>query len=191
MRITQPLPTPTADRETGVPLVIHTIGHSTHTAQGFHALLEAHGIRQLADVRAFPGSRRHPHFGQAPLAAFLTAAGIRYRHFPGLGGHRKPHPDSINTGLRHPGFRGYADHMQMDAFRSSLDELLAFAAGGPTTVMCAEAVWWRCHRRLLADALFVRNVIVRHILSPRDAKAHELSEFAREQGGWLTYPGLL
>jgi uncharacterized protein (DUF488 family) len=173
------------------PLVIHTVGHSTRTAEVFLGLLEAHGIRQLADVRAFPGSRRHPHFSQGPLDAFLAAAGIRYRHFPGLGGHRKPRPDSINTGLRHPSFRGYADYMLSDAFRISLDELQVFAADGPTAVMCAEAVWWQCHRRLLADALFVRNVVVRHILSRGEAKPHQLSEFARELAGGVTYPGLL
>jgi uncharacterized protein (DUF488 family) len=172
-------------------LVIHTIGHSTHTADAFLALLRAHGIRQVADVRSLPRSRRHPHFGKEALDAFLAAAGCGYRHFPALGGHRRPRPDSANTALRHPGFRGYADHMQTPEFQEGIRELEAFAAGGATTVMCAEAVWWQCHRRLLADALFVRAVTIRHILSTATPKTHELSEFGREYDGGVIYPGLL
>jgi uncharacterized protein (DUF488 family) len=173
------------------PLVIHTIGHSTHTADAFLALLQAHGIRQLADIRSLPRSKRHPHFSKDALDSFLAAAGIRYRHFPALGGLRKPRPDSINTAWRHPSFRGYADHMQTEGFRIAVGALQAFALGDPTAVMCAEALWWQCHRRLLADALLVRSVSVRHIVSLAVPKPHELSEFGREDESGVIYPGLL
>jgi uncharacterized protein (DUF488 family) len=173
------------------PLVVYTIGHSTRTAEGFLALLRAHGVRQVADVRRFPHSRRHPQFGKDQLEPFLAAAGIDYRHFPGLGGRRTPRPDSVNTGLRHPSFRGYADHMNSDEFRTALDAFQIFAARDPTSVMCAEAVWWSCHRRLLSDALFVRDVKICHIVSLAAAKPHELSDFARQIEGGVIYPGLL
>jgi uncharacterized protein (DUF488 family) len=172
-------------------LTIFTIGHSTHSADAFLALLRAHGIRRLADVRTMPHSRRHPHFGQPALEAFLATHGITYRHFPALGGLRKPTADSVNTGWRHPAFRGYADHMQTEAFRRGVEALEAFAADAPTALMCAESVWWQCHRRLLADALLVRGAQVRHILSAAQPKPHELSEFARGGDLGVTYPGLL
>lgn len=169
--------------------VIYTIGHSTHPLGEFLGLLKTHGIRQVADVRTVPRSRRHPQFERDSLEA-LTGD-IEYRHFPALGGLRKPRVDSINTAWRHPGFRGYADYMQTGGFRDGLDALQAFAAVLPTAVMCAEAVWWRCHRRLIADALLVRGVPVRHILSGAAAKPHELSEFARVDMSGVNYPGLL
>ena len=171
--------------------MIHTIGHSTHTADAFVALLQAHSIRQVADIRTIPKSRRHPHFGAERLTAILQTHGISYRHFPELGGLRKPRPDSPNTAWRHPGFRGYADYMQTPIFKEGVRALVAFAAEAPTTVMCAESVWWQCHRRLLADALLVHGIPVGHILSASPAKPHELSEFARVDGGGITYPGLL
>lgn len=171
--------------------VIYTIGHSTRSIEDFLALLATHGIGQLADVRTVPRSRRHPHFEKEALAAALAAEGIAYRHFPALGGLRKPRKDSTNTAWQHPAFRGYADYMQTASFRAGLDELQAFAAAAPTVVMCAESVWWRCHRRLLADALLVCGVPVRHILSAAEAKPHELSEFARAEPGGVSYPGLL
>jgi uncharacterized protein (DUF488 family) len=171
--------------------VIYTIGHSVHTAEAFVRLLTAHGIRQLADIRTVPASRRHPHFNKAALDAYLAQHGITYRHFAALGGLRKPRPDSVNTGWRHEGFRGYADYMQTRDFREGVCLLEDFSRVAPTTVMCAEAVWWQCHRRLLADALSVRGVSVRHILSLAALKPHELSEFAREQQGEVIYPGLL
>ena len=170
---------------------IYTIGHSTHPVEQFLALLNAHGIRRLADVRTVPRSRRHPHFNREVLDAFLHEHGIAYRHFAALGGLRKPRADSVNTGWRHPGFRGYADHMQTAEFRQGIEELVTFAGGQPTSVMCAEAVWWQCHRQLLADALLVRGVPVCHILPMREAKPHHLSEFARVDHGTVTYPGLL
>jgi uncharacterized protein (DUF488 family) len=173
------------------PLVIYSIGHSTHTADAFLALLQAHSVRQLADIRSLPHSRRHPQFSRDALDAFLAANGIRYRHFPQLGGLRKPITDSVNSAWRHPCFRGYADHMQTAGFRTSIQELEVFALSGPTVVMCAEALWWQCHRRLLADALLVRSVIVRHILSAAAPKPHELSEFGRAHMGEVMYTGLL
>ena len=172
-------------------LVIYTVGHSVHTAEAFVHLLETQGIRQLADVRTVPASRRYPHFTKAALDAYLAQHGITYRHFPALGGLRKPRPDSINTGWIHEGFRGYADYMQTRAFREGICLLEDFARMAPTVVMCAEAVWWQCHRRLLADALSVRGVSVRHIVSRSAHKPHELSEFAGEQAGEVIYPGLL
>ena len=170
---------------------IYTIGHSIHPAPTFLGLLRTHGIERLADVRLFPGSRRYPHFSRDALAATLADAGIVYRHFPDLGGRRRPVPDSINTAWRVEAFRGYADHMGTPAFRAAIEALLAFAKGARTTVMCAEAVWWQCHRRLLADSLLVRGVPVLHILSTVPPKPHEFSEFAREADGAVIYPGLL
>jgi uncharacterized protein (DUF488 family) len=170
---------------------IYTVGHSIHTADAFLRLLQASGIRQLADVRLIPKSARHPHFVRERLGPLLESKGISYRHFPGLGGRRKPRPDSINTAWRVEAFRGYADYMRTDPFRRSLEELLEFASATKTVMMCAEAVWWQCHRRLLADALLVRGVPVLHILPAAAPKAHELSEFAREHEGEVIYPGLL
>lgn len=170
---------------------IYTIGHSTHPAEEFLALLTRHALTRLADIRTVPKSRRHPQFNIDVLDGFLTNHGITYRHFPALGGLRKPRPDSINTAWQHPGFRGYADYMQTAAFEDGVAALLEFASGGPTTVMCAEAVWWQCHRRLLADALLVRGVAVWHILPSGPPKPHQLSEFARVDGARLTYPGLV
>ena len=171
--------------------MIFTIGHSTRTIEDFVALLEVHGIRQLADVRTFPGSRRHPQFVKGTLDAFLGARGIHYRHFRDLGGFRKPRPGSVNTALRHESFRGYADHMQTEDFCRALADLVQFSEAAPTAIMCAEAVWWHCHRRLLADILLVRGVPVRHILSAAEPKPHQLSEFARQTPNGVIYPGLL
>lgn len=171
--------------------MIYTVGHSTRSAETFLELLRAHRVAQIADIRAYPHSRRYPQFNRDTLAAWLNRNGVGYRHMPDLGGRRKPRRDSINTAWRHPAFRGYADYMQSDRFDGALEELLRFAAGGVTAVMCAEAVWWQCHRRLLSDALLVRHVPVQHILSAGEAKPHELSEFAREEQGRVTYRGLL
>jgi uncharacterized protein (DUF488 family) len=170
---------------------LYTVGHSIHKADAFLQLLQASGIGQLADVRLIPKSARHPHFAQERLAPLLESNGISYRHFPDLGGRRKPRPDSVNTAWRVDAFRGYADHMHTDSFRRSLEQLQEFAGATKTVIMCAEAVWWQCHRRLLADALLVRGVPVVHILPGAAPKAHELSEFAREHEGEVIYPGLL
>lgn len=173
------------------PATVFTVGHSTHSAEEFLAILLVHGIELVADIRTVPRSRRHPHFARDALAATLAAAGIAYRHFPMLGGLRKPLPDSVNTAWQNPSFRGYADHMQTDIFRHGLEMLEADASGQRMVVMCAEAVWWHCHRQLLSDALLVRGVRVLHIVSGAAPKPHHLSDFARTADGGVTYPGLL
>lgn len=176
---------------TDVEPTVYTVGHSVQSADAFVALLHRHGIQHLADVRLIPASRRHPQFSREALAAALEAANISYRHFPDLGGRRRPSRDSINTAWRVEAFRGYADYMQAVPFVEAFDALLTLAHTGATAVMCAEAKWWECHRRLLADALVARQVPVRHILSAAPPKPHELSEFARVAAGRVTYPGLL
>jgi uncharacterized protein (DUF488 family) len=172
-------------------VTIYTIGHSTRTAAEFLALLRAHGIRQLADVRTIPRSARHPHFTGDALMRTLASDGIGYRHFPALGGLRRPRRDSPNGGLRNTGFRGYADHMATEEFRGGVDALLQWAEDAPTTVMCAEALWWRCHRSLLADTLLTKHVEVRHVLSSTSVSVHTLHTLARHLDGILTYPGLV
>ena len=169
-------------------MIVYTIGHSTRPIDKFIALLQAHGVTQLADVRTIPKSRRHPHFAQEALSLSLPAAGIAYRHLPGLGGLRKPSPDSPNGGWRHAGFRGYADYVQTPAFDASLNELMDWSGWAPTAVMCAEAVWWRCHRQLIADALMAHGIGVRHIMSDKAAAAHALTSFARLNDQSVTYP---
>lgn len=170
---------------------VYTIGHSVRPLEELLGLLRAHGITGLADVRTVPRSRRHPHFARTALERSLPEAGIAYRHFAGLGGLRKPRPDSANGAWRHDSFRGYADHMQTPEFLSALEDLLAFASDHTVAVMCAEAKWWECHRRLLADALVAREVAVRHIMTPGAAPAHELTPFARVDRGQVTYPALI
>jgi len=172
-------------------LTIFTIGHSTRALDDFVALLRAHAVAQVADVRTVPRSRRYPHFSREALSATLPAAGIGYRHFGELGGLRKPRPDSSNTAWRHEGFRGYADYMETPAFARALDDLVRWSEDAASAVMCAEAVWWQCHRRLIADALVARGLDVRHITTLSSAAPHELTEFARVEGGLVRYPGLL
>ena len=174
--------------------MIWTIGHSTRSIDEFLGLLKAHKIDALADIRSMPQSRRHPHFGAAALEASLAAAGIEYRHFPGLGGMRKPRADSINTAWRNEHFRWYADHMQSAEFRRAIDDLLAYAAatdGRRAAIMCAEAVPWRCHRQLTADALVARGVDIADIISTSAASPHLLTDFAKVENGAVSYPGLL
>jgi len=153
-------------------------------------MLNANGIRQLADVRTIPKSRRNPQFGQDELAVSLEKDGIQYVHLPGLGGLRHARKDSINTGWKNASFRGYADYMQTAAFHESLAKLIEIAAAGPTVIMCAEAVPWRCHRSLIADALTARGIQVEHILSATSCKPHTYTPFARVEGDSVTYPGL-
>ncbi len=169
---------------------LYTIGHSTRTAEEFVALLEAHAVAQVADVRTFPMSRRLPHFNREALAAALAQRGVDYRHFAALGGRRTPRPDSMNGAWQHDSFRGYADNMATAEFQVGLEELLQYASAR-TAVMCAEAVWWRCHRRLIADALVARHVPVFHIMTIERVEPHELTEFAVVRGAVVTYPGLL
>jgi uncharacterized protein (DUF488 family) len=171
--------------------VIYTIGHSTRSLDDFVALLNAHGVAQVADIRTIPKSRRHPHFAGDALSVSLATSGIIYRHFAALGGLRRPRADSTNTAWRHAGFRGYADYMGTCEFDQAIDQLMSFSAGGPTAIMCAEAVWWQCHRQLTADALVAREVEVRHIMSPGSAPQHALTDFARVVEGRVTYPGLV
>ena len=170
---------------------MHTIGHSTRQLADFIALLEAHGIKQLVDIRSVPRSRRHPHFSADALSASLRDRSIFYRHSPALGGMRKPRRDSRNTAWRVEGFRGYADYMETEAFRVALDELVTVAREGSTAIMCAEAVWWRCHRQLVADALVARGIVVRHISSARAAAEHTLTDFAQVADGLVTYRRLI
>ena len=172
-------------------MIVYTIGHSTRPIEDFIALLQAHGVTQLADVRTIPKSRRHPHFGKDALSESLPVAGISYRHVPGLGGLRKPAPDSPNGGWRHAGFRGYADYMLTPAFADALSTTIDWAGEAPTAVMCAEAVWWQCHRQLIADALVARGIGVRHITTVKTAAAHTLTSFARVDGQRVSYPGLI
>jgi uncharacterized protein (DUF488 family) len=168
-----------------------TVGHSTRTAHDFLELLHAHGVEGIADVRRFPASRRHPHFSREALETSLAAESIAYRHVPELGGRRTSSPDSPNSGWQVAAFRAYADYMATDEFARGLAALLAFAEDRRVAVMCAEAQWWRCHRRLIADALVARGVEVRHIMSPANAPPHELTPFARVEGTHVSYPGLI
>ena len=150
-----------------------TIGHSTRSIEEFTQLLLANHIRLLVDLRSFPRSRRFPHFNQQFLAAALANLGVAYQHFPELGGRRKPRADSPHVVWRNPAFRGYADHMDSDEFRRGIGRLQELACKyGNTAVMCAEAVWWRCHRRLIADYLTCRGVQVFHIIDDRKLQLH-------------------
>jgi len=157
--------------------VIFTVGHSTRPQEELVAILREAGVGLLVDVRRFPGSRRYPQFGKEALRAGLAAAGIAYRHEPDMGGRRDPRPDSPNTAWRVAAFRGYADHMASPEFRAALERLWA-PAPGPAAVMCAEAVPWRCHRQLIADALVARGVEVVHLLAPGRRQAHVLNPAA-------------
>jgi uncharacterized protein (DUF488 family) len=170
---------------------IWTIGHSTRSLDEFLELLRANGIEALADVRHYPGSRRLPHFNRDALAEALPAAGIEYRHLVRLGGRRKPVPDSPNTAWRSEQFRGYADYMATDEFREGMDELLELAAARPTAMMCAEAVWWRCHRSLVSDWLKVRDHEVLHIVGPRKVEPHPYTSAASIVGGRLSYASVV
>jgi uncharacterized protein (DUF488 family) len=168
---------------------VYTIGHSTRSAEELLGLLQEAGVKLVADVRAFPSSRRHPQFNAPALAEYLLAAGIDYEHFPGLGGRRSPVQGSPNGGWRETAFQGYADHMVTPEFQRALADLEAAAREAPTAIMCAEAVWWRCHRRLIADALVVRGWRVEHLGIGERPIAHELTEFAVVgPDQTLTYP---
>ena len=174
-----------------MPGVVYTIGHSTRSADAFVALLAAHRVMALADVRTVPRSRHNPQFNGDALAATLAAHAIRYEPFPGLGGFRKTTPDSPNGGWRNLSFRGYADYMQSAEFVANLDALIALAREATVAVMCAEAVPWRCHRSLIADALTVRGFEVREIVSEQKTELHELTPFAKVDGTTIRYPALL
>jgi uncharacterized protein (DUF488 family) len=167
---------------------IFTIGHSTHPLADFIQLLRAHRVGQVADVRAHPGSRRLPWFNRHDLARELARCGLNYVHLPELGGRRRPTPNSPNGGWRIEGFRGYADHMAGAEFQSGLATLETLARDRATAMMCAEGLWWRCHRRLVSDALTTRGWQVVHIAPDGSTAEHELTPFAVVQVGRLTYP---
>lgn len=167
---------------------IFAIGHSTRTAQELVALLSAARVATLADIRSIPRSRANPQFEGPALARTLASAGIAYVHLPRLGGLRRARKDSPNGGWRNASFRGYADHMESPEFEEGLCELRALTKEGPLAIMCAEAVPWRCHRSLLADALLAHGVVVEHIVGPGRTRPHRLTPFARVQGRKVTYP---
>ena len=166
---------------------VWTLGHSTRTFDEFLDLLRAHGVQAVADVRRFPGSRRHPQYGQAPLRSALVEHGIEYRWFEALGGRRTPIPESPNTAWRNRAFRGYADYMATEEFAAGLDALIELARELRTAIVCAEAVWWRCHRALIADALVLRGVEVIHIVDARQNVPHLLTSPAQVVQGELKY----
>jgi uncharacterized protein (DUF488 family) len=167
--------------------VVFTIGHSTRPIEEFIGLLQSNGIRQLIDIRTIPKSRRNPQFSADSLATSLLAAGVGYTHLKALGGLRHPRNDSVNTGWRNASFRGYADYMQTLEFEAGLARAVALAKQEPTALMCAEAVPWRCHRSLVADALVVRGIEVLEIVNKSSPEAHKVTPFARVTGTQITY----
>jgi uncharacterized protein (DUF488 family) len=171
-----------------MPESIFTIGHSTHTIERFLELLQLHGVGCVADVRMHPGSRRLPHFNAAALQEALAPRAVGYAHLPELGGRRRPIPRTQNLGWENDAFRGYADHMESDEFVHGLRALIELGGEEPTAVMCAEALWWRCHRRLISDALLVRGVAVHHIGPDGRLSEHGLTPFAVARGTHLSYP---
>jgi len=176
-------------KRTGTPaLLILTVGHSTRPIGDFIELLRAHGVQRLVDVRTVPRSRHNPQFNRDTLPATLRAARIFYTHLPGLGGLRHARKDSPNTGWRNASFRGYADYMQTPQFEQALGKLLSLAEKKRVAIMCAEAVPWRCHRSLIADALTARGIPVEHITSRTHRQPHKLTPVARVEGHRLIYP---
>jgi uncharacterized protein (DUF488 family) len=176
-------------------VTFRTVGHGTLAADEFAALLTGAGIGLVVDVRSFPASRRHPQFRRDAMERWLPDAGVEYRWEPRLGGRRRPRPDSPHGALRVPAFRGYADHMETAEFRDAVDDLLAEAGTRPAAVMCAESVWWRCHRRLLADAaVLLRGSAVEHLFHDGRLEPHRPMPEARVDGLRLVYdrgePGL-
>jgi uncharacterized protein (DUF488 family) len=168
--------------------VIFTIGHSTRTWKGFLELLRAHGIKRVIDVRSIPRSRHNPQFNRETLSAKLRSARIGYVHLRKLGGRRRARRDSLNMGWRNTSFRGYADYMQTPDFEAGLQRLMMLAKQKRSALMCAEAVPWRCHRSLIADALTARGVRVADIVGGKCSRVHELTSFARVRGHRITYP---
>ena len=166
---------------------IWTIGHSTHTADEFLALLQSFRITNLADIRNYPGSRRFPHFNSDALKPFLEENNIQYHHLKSLGGRRKPVSGSVNTAWRHPAFRGYADYMSSTEFTQGVLDLIDITKNGRTVYMCSEAVWWSCHRALLSDYLKIRGYTVQHIMAGHKATEHPYTSAARIVNGILRY----
>lgn len=186
---TAPAPTRTADAPGAPAGVLFTIGHSNRDWETFLRLLQAHAIEVIADVRSMPGSRRLPQFNADALAENLPAAGIDYQPLKALGGRKKPNPDSPNRGWRHPAFRAYADYMATPEFHQGMEDLLRLAREHRTAIMCAEAVPWRCHRNLVADAAtLLHGWEVRHIMNEKTANRHTPAPFAEVHGDTLRYP---
>jgi uncharacterized protein (DUF488 family) len=167
-----------------------TVGHSTRSIDEFLDILRAHHIDILVDVRHFPGSRRLPHFNKTTLAQSLTTAGIRYEHLVNLGGRRPARPDSHNLAWRNTSFRGYADYMETEPFHQGVNLLLAIAPTGRTAIMCAESLWWRCHRSLIADYLKTHGHEVIHIQDANKTQPHPYTSAARIVNGELSYTGI-
>jgi uncharacterized protein (DUF488 family) len=170
------------------PAALLTIGHSNRPIDEFLGLLEAHGVTLVADVRKLPGSRANPQFNADALAESLRSRGIGYVHLPGLGGLRKGAADSPNGGWENASFRAFADYMLTPEFERALEQLLELSQGERPAIMCSEAVPWRCHRGLIADALTVRDVAVAHIMTPKRTDRHKLRDWARVDGTRITYP---
>jgi len=174
---------------TGEPRIF-TIGHSTRAVEAFIEMLQANGVKRLVDVRTVPRSRHNPQFNRDILPVTLKDAGIGYTHLEALGGLRHARKDSLNTGWRNTSFRGFADYMQTPAFEAGLDALIEIAKRETTAIMCAEAVPWRCHRSLIADALTARGYTVGDIMSVSKTQTHSLTPFAKREGTRITYPPL-
>ncbi|MBV9760590.1 MAG: DUF488 domain-containing protein [Acidobacteriaceae bacterium] len=168
--------------------VIRTIGHSTRPVEALIEMLQAHRVKRLVDVRTIPKSRHNPQYSQEALAPRLRDSGIAYQHMKALGGLRRPRKDSPNLGWRNDSFRGYADYMQTPEFASALETLIALALHEPIALMCAEAVPWRCHRSLIADALAARAYPVEHIMSATKSNRHAMTPFCKIEGATLAYP---
>jgi len=169
---------------------IWTIGHSTRPLEEFTNLLTAHKITALVDVRSFPGSRRYPHFSKSSLSLSLPSHGIAYSHNPELGGRRRPSASSKNTAWKNASFRAYADHMETGEFKNGIEDLLKLASSNRVAIMCAEALWWRCHRSLIADYLKANGVEVIHIIDTKKTEPHPYTSAARIVDGELSYEGL-
>ena len=169
-------------------VTVWTVGHSTRSGEEFAQILLAHEIQVLVDVRSFPGSRRYPQFNRAALAESLQQVGIEYKHEPRLGGRRTPRADSHNTAWKNASFRAYADHMESEEFRKGVKDLLELAAQSRTAVMCAESLWWRCHRSLISDYLKAEGHTVIHILDQNKTEEHPFTSAARIVDGELSLP---
>ncbi len=169
------------------PRTLWTVGHSTHALAAFTGILRAHDIEAVADVRLLPGSRRFPHFNREALEQSLEKVGLVYQHFPELGGRRKARPDSPNTAWRNESFRGYADHMESAEFKKGIEALQDLAGRKRTAIMCAEAVWWQCHRAIISDWLKVNGIEVLHILSENKVEPHPYTSAAHIIDGRLSY----
>lgn len=168
--------------------IVFTIGHSDRPLKDFIDMLKSNNVKKVIDVRTIPRSWHNPQFNKDTLPDVLSAAGISYTHMPGLGGLRRPVKDSLNTGWRNASFRGFADYMQTEEFKKNIEKLTAIAKYRRTALMCAESLPWRCHRSLIADALRIRGLKVKHIMSLKNCKEHVLTPWIKTRGLQITYP---